>query len=377
VTGDRSSRVDVVVVVPRASTESELKNHTLRQSSTRRPLPQRVGVMPRVAELVSYPVKSCAGVSLDAVALTSTGLAFDRFFCVVGKSDGTFISQRTHPRLALVRCDIEPREAFTDPSIDRVVLTCETASMSTPLRVEARLGVGADERLEVTCWEWRGTCADCGEEASRWFTEFLNQDDAGRGRSYALARWMGKGGAPAAAQDDDGLDVDDETTRLTSENYGSKRCTTTLSDGYPMLLVNRSSVERLRDVVREESPSCSVDARRFRGNVVVDDAPPYAEDLWSTVRIADVVDAELCKPCSRCSIPAVDPDTGESSGGAPLVRALSRLRSGAALGTSNRLWRASPFFGWNLVCPDAPRDALPVLRVGDDVAVLETRRAFP
>ena len=47
-------------------------------------------VMPRVAELVSYPVKSCAGVSLSEVALTSTGLAFDRLFCVVGTDDGTY-----------------------------------------------------------------------------------------------------------------------------------------------------------------------------------------------------------------------------------------------------------------------------------------------
>lgn len=339
-------------------------------------------VMPRVAELVSYPVKSCAGVSLDACALTSTGLAFDRLFCVVGTNDGTFISQRTHPRLALVRCDVEPREAFTDPSVDECVLTCETDSMPTTLRVEMRLGPDAavsepNARLAVTCWEWRGECADAGEEAKRWFTEFLNQDSAGGGREYSLARWIGKGGAPAAAQGDDGLDVDDASTRLTSENYGSERCATTLSDGYPMLLVNRASVDRLRDVVREESPACLVDARRFRGNVVVDDAAPYAEDHWSTVRIADVVDAELCKPCSRCSIPAVDPDTGDSSGGAPLVAALSRLRSGAALGTANRLWRASPFFGWNLVCPTVPRGLLPVLRVGDDVAVLETRRAFP
>ena len=279
--------------------------------------------MPRVAELVSYPVKSCAGVSLDACALTSTGLAFDRLFCVVGTNDGTFISQRTHPRLALVRCDVEPREAFTDPSVDECVLTCETNSMPTTLRVEMRLGPDAavsepNARLAVTCWEWRGECADAGEEAKRWFTEFLNQDSAGGGREYSLARWIGKGGAPAAAQGDDGLDVDDASTRLTSENYGSERCATTLSDGYPMLLVNRASVDRLRDVVREESPACSVDARRFRGNVVVDDAAPYAEDHWSTVRIADVVDAELCKPCSRCSIPAVDPDTGDSSGGAPL-----------------------------------------------------------
>ena len=53
-------------------------------------------VMPRVAELVSYPVKSCAGVSLSEVALTSTGLAFDRLFCVVGTDDGTLsLSART------------------------------------------------------------------------------------------------------------------------------------------------------------------------------------------------------------------------------------------------------------------------------------------
>ena len=147
-------------------------------------------VMPRVAELVSYPVKSCAGVSLDACALTSTGLAFDRLFCVVGTNDGTFISQRTHPRLALVRCDVEPREAFTDPSVDECVLTCETNSMPTTLRVEMRLGPDAavsepNARLAVTCWEWRGECADAGEEAKRWFTEFLNQDSAGGGREYS------------------------------------------------------------------------------------------------------------------------------------------------------------------------------------------------
>ena len=172
-----------------------------------------------------------------------------------------------------------------------------------------------------------------------------------------------EGGRARAAQGDDGLDVDDATTRLTSENYGSERCATTLSDGYPMLLVNRASVDRLRDVVREESPACSVDARRFRGNVVVDDAAPYAEDHWSTVRIADVVDAELCKPCSRCSIPAVDPDTGDSSGGAPLVAALSRLRSappwapptvsGAPVPSSDGISCVPPFHAVSYPCSES------------------------
>ena len=61
---------------------------------------------------------------------------------------------------------------------------------------------------------------------------------------------MGKGGAPSAPQDADDLDVDDDVTRLTSENYGSRSATTTLSDGYPMLLVNAASVRAMHELVR-------------------------------------------------------------------------------------------------------------------------------
>ena len=110
--------------------------------------------------------------------------------------------------------------------------------------------------------------------------------------------------------------------------------------------VTRESSERRssEEVVREESPACSWTPDGFRGNVVVDDAAPYAEDHWSTVRIADVVDAELCKPCSRCSIPAVDPDTGDSSGGAPRRRALAS--AGRRPGHRQpSLARQLPFFG--------------------------------
>ena len=340
---------------------------------------------PKITELCSYPVKSCAGVSLDACALTSTGLAFDWLFCVVNAADGKFISQRSHPRLSLVACAIEPPDAFTDRTVRQFALTCETSSMATKLRVEVDLDDAsgtATSATNVECWEWRGKAAKCGDEAGRWFSEFLNQTPDGDGAAYELVRWMGKGGAPSAPQDADDLDVDDDVTRLTSENYGSRRATTTLSDGYPMLLVNAASVRAMHELVREETEKSNaapvvVDNRRFRGNVVVDDAKAYAEDTWSVIALgAREVQAELCKPCSRCSIPLVDPDVGSPALGAPLARALSRARSGAALRTANRLWRQSPFFGWNLLVPST-QDSTVVLRVGDDVRVLETRPAFP
>lgn len=335
--------------------------------------------MPKISALVTYPVKSCAGVSLDAVALTSTGLAFDRVWSVVHAKDGKFISQRTHPRLALVSCAIDPPEAYTDATIRRFTLTCEAKSMDRALRVEVDLDAksNANALSQTECWDWLGTCANEGETAEKWFSEFLNQDESGSGESYALVRWLGRGGFPGGAQDEDvGVDVDDATTRLTSENYGSRRCTTTLSDGYPMLLVNQSSINALDAMVR---PTTRVDGRRFRGNVVVDDAPAYAEDRWASIQISQDIHAELCKPCSRCTIPAVDPDTGSTEHGDAVVRALAQTRGGAALGTSNRFWRACTFFGWNLIVPALRRadQGMKILRVGDVVDVTSHRDGFP
>ncbi|CAM5234517.1 hypothetical protein SCALM49S_02815 [Streptomyces californicus] len=55
--------------------------------------------MATVAELITYPVKGCAGTSLSSAELTPAGLAHDRAFMVVGV-DGVYRSQRRDPRLA-------------------------------------------------------------------------------------------------------------------------------------------------------------------------------------------------------------------------------------------------------------------------------------
>src|SRR3972149_9636626 len=56
----------------------------------------------RVEALYEYPIKSCAGTKLPAVKVMEQGLGFDRFFMLVGENN-EFISQRTEPRLALVK----------------------------------------------------------------------------------------------------------------------------------------------------------------------------------------------------------------------------------------------------------------------------------
>ena len=56
----------------------------------------------RVTALNVYPVKSCAGTSLDLAVIGPRGILHDREFMVVDESDCS-ITQREQPRLALVR----------------------------------------------------------------------------------------------------------------------------------------------------------------------------------------------------------------------------------------------------------------------------------
>jgi hypothetical protein len=95
------------------------------------------------------------------------------------------------------------------------------------------------------------------------------------------------------------------------------------ADGFPFLVTNTASLEDLN--ARLERP---VEMRRFRPNLVISGATPWDEDNWTTLTAGDV-SISLVKPCSRCILTTVDPDTGvRSSDGQPL-RALASFRKTA------------------------------------------------
>jgi len=55
----------------------------------------------RLTGLTIYPIKSARGIPLEASEVDQFGLRHDRRWMVVNPS-GEFLSQRTHPRLALI-----------------------------------------------------------------------------------------------------------------------------------------------------------------------------------------------------------------------------------------------------------------------------------
>jgi uncharacterized protein YcbX len=78
-------------------------------------------------------------------------------------------------------------------------------------------------------------------------------------------------------------------------------------DGYPLLVCNRASLEDLN--ARLPQP---IAIERFRPNIVVGGLPAWAEDRIDSLTLGAVT-LRLVKPCTRCSIPSLDPRSGAPS----------------------------------------------------------------
>lgn len=226
--------------------------------------------MIRVQALFVFPVKSLAGIAVDEASVGDRGFEDDRRFMVVDGA-GTFLTQRELPKMALVRV-----------ALDGPTLRLWAPGMA-PLALPRRPEGGAERTVRV----WRDQVAAREvPEAGPWLEQVL--------------------GVPCA------LVYMPEATRRPAET-----ALVGFADGYPFLLASASSLEELG---RRGAP---VPILRFRPNIVVEGAPPFAEDAWRGLRIGDV-SFRVVKPCARCSITNVDPETAEV--GPEPLRTLARFR---------------------------------------------------
>ncbi len=223
--------------------------------------------------LYVYPVKSCAGLRVARRRLTPTGLESDRHWMVV-TPEGEFLTQRSHPQMALVATDLDAAGNLTLVAPGR-----------SPLAVPA----GADSTsLTVRVWRDHLRALDAGDAAADWLSEVLGTP----ARLAAFApdvhrpsneRWTQ--GHPAWAQ---------------------------FADGFALLVTTATAVDELNRHLAERG-AAPVDMRRFRPNIVLAGLDPHEEDYLDTLTVATAggpVVIKLVKPCTRCPVPNVDPDTG-------------------------------------------------------------------
>ncbi|MEX8193330.1 MOSC domain-containing protein [Comamonas guangdongensis] len=230
-------------------------------------------VQGQIAELWIYPVKSCAGIAVRQARLSRHGLQWDRHWMVVDAA-GDFLTQRSHPRMALIRPELTDRHLLLHfPGLD---------SLEIPLQAQGALCPARIWKDRVQAWDL-GAWA---EPARQWLSQALETD-------CRLVRF------------------DPDRPRQASERWAAgDEAPVHFADGYPLLVLSQSAVAELNRRLAL-SGAAAVDARRFRPNIVIAGLEAHDEDRVERLELLDLPGLSLrpCKPCTRCPIPDVDPDT--------------------------------------------------------------------
>lgn len=265
-----------------------------------------------LSALYRYPVKSGQAQSLEASAVDVLGLQGDRRWMVVEQDNGRFLTQRAWPRLGQLKASY---------AVDGQLLL-ETSGQA-PLTVPVP---PADEALRgVTIWRDTLRVPDAGDAAAAWLSELL-------GKPVRLVH------------------CPEQRARYLPNGYGFNSDRAAFPDGFPLLLIGQGSLDELNRRIGRP-----MEMLRFRPNLVVSGAEPFAEDGWKRIRIGGLV-FRVLKPSVRCILTTLDPATGERSADREPLTTLKtfREREGDVL------------FGQNLAV-----DGNGELRVGMAVEVLE------
>jgi len=235
-----------------------------------------------LSDIILYPIKSCAGIHLREAVLTRSGLmsehVFDREWMVVD-AQGRFLTQREHPRMALIV-----------PSIKATTLELRAPGM---LCLEIELGLPHPQlapMLEVQVWDDSVRAYDCDDVTATWFSNAI--------------------GVPCRQVRFHPDVVRATSTEWTNGTDGTNgiAAATMFADGYPVLIAGSASLDDVNDKLRAAGRE-ALPMNRFRPNLVIGDIAAFEEDYAAFLQFGATVLTPV-KPCSRCPIPSVDQATG-------------------------------------------------------------------
>ena len=237
----------------------------------------------RVTGINIYPIKSTAGISMDACAVEAQGLAMDRRWMVVDENGGC-LTGREFPILTQIRSRIDE----------------EGLTIAAPDSDEMRISIPAESAPVKSVTVWGDECRALSAEAAvdTWFTELLDS------RCHLV--YMG-----------------DARQRPVNIDYSRTGDSVSFADGYPLLLISEASLADLNNRLSE-----SVSMARFRPNVIVSGCEAYAEDGWRSICVGET-GFDGAENCPRCVFTTIDPDNGAKHPRQEPLRTLSSYRRAA------------------------------------------------
>lgn len=256
-----------------------------------------------------YPVKSLGGFSVPTAEVTDRGLKYDRRWMLVDE-DNRFFTQRAVKAMALLQTSIAGGLFFV----------FNKTNPDEKIEIPFMAKVNHTEKAVV--WDDTVDIIPQGEEINQWFSEQL--------KIKCRLVFM-----------------PDETERKVDINFAKNNQLTSLSDGYPFLIIGQESLNLLNSKLETFIPM-----NRFRPNFVFTGGKPHDEDTWKQFKINDIIFKPV-KPCARCVITTVNQNTAEQ--GAEPLKTLSTYRLSE---------KSKVMFGMNLL-----HEGRGVVCVGDSLEI--------
>ena len=218
-----------------------------------------------ISEIWIYPVKSLGGIRLKEAEVEEKGLKYDRRWMIVDE-DGVFLTQRAYSKMALIDVSLES---------NALVLTSRSDQQSISIPFEP---VSA-EQISVKVWDDEVVALTVNDQADVWLSQQLDKNV----RLVLMPEWSERKADPKYAKNDENV---------------------SFADGFPFLIISQASLDNLNDKLSE-----SLEMKRFRPNFVITSTTPHAEDEWKKIKIGNL-EFEIVKPCARCVLTTIDPETG-------------------------------------------------------------------
>lgn len=252
---------------------------------------------PAIAAIHIYPIKSMGGIELTESAVEVRGLQYDRRYMLISPS-GRFLSQRQCPEMAHFHLRFNTdRTGFMVQFQDDV--------LDIPLALNSQ----QNQVVEAQVWDDWVSVLVAESSINDWFSARLNQ--------------------PIRL-----VYLPDTSMRISTKGEE----TMSLADGYPILVISQASLEKLNSHIAENTTdSGPMEMIRFRPNIVLRNLEPHEEDTMGEFELGDV-QLQVIKPCSRCVLTTLDPNTLQR--GEEPLRTLSTYRK-----FENKI-----HFGANVVC---------------------------
>lgn len=266
--------------------------------------------MLEISQLLIYPIKSLAGISVSTAEVLEKGFKNDRRFMLVD-NENRFLTIREFPKMTRLQPKLE-EDGFglisLDTKIDNLFIPFNTPQKNL-------------EKVKI--WNAEVQATNVSPTIDKWFSDVLEAN-------VKLMHMPQKSMRP----------VD------TTSGYKPAGKFVSFADAYPFMMMGEASLLELN----ERHEGCQkLDFNRFRPNIVFSGGTPNQEDEIENFTINGVSFLGL-ENCARCTIPNVNPENGKVDEHNEPLATLSKYR----------LQNRKIYFGRNLV-----HSGTGIINVGD------------